>query len=920
MSGTTSSFRPNLDELEKMLDRVIADEGEVEVEAASVVDELGARECVVAQLAATAIEVSEDGLSAYISGVLPADFDLQSTIDLLRSAGVNYGIQEEVILDALAARTPYKSRNARRRIVRAPAAKRRWEVARGTQPQDAQPGQLEWGVPLAEDGGQLQTLLRGNDLGAIERYRTGLPLVRPGQILARLRQELGQPGVDVRGRPIPCAPAPPRHLPIGEYVEADAEGRCCRATICGYAVLCNGEISVIPPIWIAPDNMRVYFVRLPYAEGTVAPTSEDVSVLLDYFYIEKRDEAAQKTLCADFGKGETARARLSLLARGRAPVPGMPATWEFTFPPKHMFYSEQIAFLLRASRHIDDVRAGVKGLASRCVSAGEVIAHRVEMRPGVAGFDVFGEVLEPEQGAEFKIDVGHGASVSEDGLSCRADVFGYVCLSGNEVRVITPLWVSSDAMEAYYTNFQHLGGRRVPHPEDIAHMLKQAGVRCGINEEAIQLLCEKMRQGLPTAALVRLARGEAAAKGFDAQIHFAVDTERKAGELREDGSIDFKAGQSAPQVGKGQVLATLQPATRGAQGRDLFGRDIPSAGDGRALQVDAGRNVLHERDEEGISTYRAQIDGELHVEERGDIVHMAVSPVLVIHGDVDYSTGNVEFEGSVRVTGVVKSGFSVRATDDIVIGDYIDDKGFVCAGGKVAVLHGVTGEGAHVQAGGSVQAKFINSARVECRGDLLIDEYIYNARVHCGGSIAVRGHYGARKTGAIIGGIVVAARAIRAVSIGSDTGAGTTVVAGVDMEVLTELRRQEVRISKSHEAVRQLKRHLGMESLNPRDIRNMILRLSGDHKKRVGRLVEKMATVLKQQSEAEERKKECQAQMAQVARGARIAVGRQIASNTKVRLGELSPRAGLFDGLEGFSLYVRNDNGRPRVDIEALGS
>ena len=39
MSETTSSFRPNLDELEKMLDRVIADEGEEEVGAASVVDE-----------------------------------------------------------------------------------------------------------------------------------------------------------------------------------------------------------------------------------------------------------------------------------------------------------------------------------------------------------------------------------------------------------------------------------------------------------------------------------------------------------------------------------------------------------------------------------------------------------------------------------------------------------------------------------------------------------------------------------------------------------------------------------------------------------------------------------------------------------------------------------------------------------------
>lgn len=44
-----------------------------------------------------------------------------------------------------------------------------------------------------------------------------------------------------------------------------------------------------------------------------------------------------------------------------------------------------------------------------------------------------------------------------------------------------------------------------------------------------------------------------------------------------------------------------------------------------------------------------------------------VRPVLEIRGDVDYSTGNIDFIGDVQIAGDVRENFSVRATGSITV-------------------------------------------------------------------------------------------------------------------------------------------------------------------------------------------------------------------------------------------------------------
>ena len=42
-------------------------------------------------------------------------------------------------------------------------------------------------------------------------------------------------------------------------------------------------------------------------------------------------------------------------------------------------------------------------------------------------------------------------------------------------------------------------------------------------------------------------------------------------------------------------------------------------------------------------------------------------PVYVVPGDVDFSTGNIDFIGSVKVMGSVRNGFSVKAEGNVEI-------------------------------------------------------------------------------------------------------------------------------------------------------------------------------------------------------------------------------------------------------------
>ena len=71
------------------------------------------------------------------------------------------------------------------------------------------------------------------------------------------------------------------------------------ATILGYVCVLQAEISVIPPLWIAPDRMEAHYVRFPFAgPPPPAPSESQLVNLFERTYVRfgLQKEAVERLL------------------------------------------------------------------------------------------------------------------------------------------------------------------------------------------------------------------------------------------------------------------------------------------------------------------------------------------------------------------------------------------------------------------------------------------------------------------------------------------------------------------------------------------------------------------------------------------------------------------------------------------------
>ncbi|MCL5677594.1 MAG: FapA family protein [Firmicutes bacterium] len=313
--------------------------------------------------------------------------------------------------------------------------------------------------------------------------------------------------------------------------------------------------------------------------------------------------------------------------------------------------------------------------------------------------------------------------------------------------------------------------------------LKQAGVTQGVDEAAVKETLE-----FPGTRLV-VAHGQAPERGEDARLEWHVNP-RPTGLplLVEHERVDFHSLNLVQNVTKDQLLVTKVPATHGTQGMAVDGRVLEPT-PGRDTPLPGGQNVY--ADAEGLRLFAAS-DG--HVAIRGNRV--SVLPVFEIKANVDYSTGDIQFVGTVVVRGNVTTGFTVQSDHDIEVHGYVDG-GFLQAGGNVHVKSGIQGAGhGKVKAGGNVTALYIENAVVEAGGDVVVSDAIMHSRVSAGGRVAVTGN-----RGLIVGGLVQADQEVSAGVIGANLATATEIEVGANPALREELKS-------SHAALTQVERQL----------------------------------------------------------------------------------------------------------------
>jgi uncharacterized protein (DUF342 family) len=346
--------------------------------------------------------------------------------------------------------------------------------------------------------------------------------------------------------------------------------------------------------------------------------------------------------------------------------------------------------------------------------------------------------------------------------------------------------------------------------EEVQEKIHASGVVQGIDMEAVKRAFD--RPGTP----VTCARGDVAVNGTDAVIKYAHDVNIKGRPVElADGRVDFKDLNLFTVVSENELLAEKIPPTQGTPGVDVLGQPIfPKPG--KDIPLPLGKNVYAVGNE-----IRASIAGQLQMQNNK--VH--VLPVIEIKGDVDLSTGNVEFVGNVLVRGSVQSGFTVKADGNVEINGSVS--GGSVEGNNVVIRMGIQGaQRGYVRARENVTTKFIENATVSAGGDVMVNDVILHSHVSAGKRVIVEG-----RRGFIAGGHVLAAEEIRAKTVGTHLAVATDLEVGVNPDIRAEYNELRKEIKKNEVALDQAQKALNvLRNVNqanlPPDRREMLLKLT----------------------------------------------------------------------------------------------
>ncbi|WP_163102647.1 FapA family protein [Peribacillus alkalitolerans] len=257
------------------------------------------------------------------------------------------------------------------------------------------------------------------------------------------------------------------------------------------------------------------------------------------------------------------------------------------------------------------------------------------------------------------------------------------------------------------------------------------------------------------------------------------------------------------EVKKGDFLGEKLSPTEGKPGKTVTGEIIvPKRGTDKKLFYDP--NSVGEYQEGGRVVLRALLNGV--VEYRAGRLH--VGDHLVINGDVGVETGNIDFQGSITIKGIVKEGYSVKATKDISIMSELGVSGInriESLDGDVFIKGGIFGKGTSVvKAAKNIFVKYTNEAVLEAGENINIGYY------SVGSVLKAKNILTDDKNGKLIGGIIEATGRIRTGVIGNKLERKTILnVHGFDREKMQLELESIISVYKEKlQTVERLKRKL----------------------------------------------------------------------------------------------------------------
>ncbi|MCA8938390.1 MAG: DUF342 domain-containing protein [Planctomycetes bacterium] len=314
-------------------------------------------------------------------------------------------------------------------------------------------------------------------------------------------------------------------------------------------------------------------------------------------------------------------------------------------------------------------------------------------------------------------------------------------------------------------------------------------------------LREALQSGQPinNPEPILISQGKPAEDGTDGFFEWFIN-EPDPNKLRfnEDpvtGSINFRELNLVINVNQDDPLVQVHEPSKGEPGYDVFGSAIP-ARHGERVRLGKGKGVRFDENE-GIMY--AEHAG--HVENKNGTLN--VSPVYLVHGDVDFSVGNINFNGAVIVTKDVNEGFQITTTEGIKVEGMVSASTLISEG-DIEVLGGITcnADGPYIETKRRLLAKYLMNLKVDTQGDILVETQIVNCKISTAGKLIM-------PAGNLVGGETVALGGVEAKVIGAPAGTRTVVVVSIDSFTTAETRAIEAEITAKEKLLQMTEQLLG---------------------------------------------------------------------------------------------------------------
>ncbi|WP_379151402.1 FapA family protein [Paenibacillus sp. sgz5001063] len=318
--------------------------------------------------------------------------------------------------------------------------------------------------------------------------------------------------------------------------------------------------------------------------------------------------------------------------------------------------------------------------------------------------------------------------------------------------------------------------------EDLESFLKSHNIHYGIQQDIVQRISSNPEEYF--FSRVPIAIGQPAVNGEDGRVVLSVDLEEDRKPLETaDGKVDYKDLVRLHNVLKGQIIARVVPPRPGKTGTMVTGEEMPFK-PGKEVHFKVGKNVLVDQEETAMY---AAIDGLITLTDKGKI---NVFPIYEVNGDVDYSTGNIDFVGTVVIRGNVLTGFTVKSAGDIRVIGGVEGAELI-SGGSIEITGGIIGYNKGlVSAGKNVKVSFIQDGNVVAGEDVIVSQSVMHSNIKAGRDVLCSG-----TKGLIVGGVVQAGERVVARTIGNTMSTATAIEVGVVPQLRNEINdlRQELR-------------------------------------------------------------------------------------------------------------------------------